>query len=416
MKSHTNKNYFKYIIGIFFAVLIVLGIVAINSANQKLVHNDGEQKNILEDEVEEIDTVEEAIEKPKIPPAQLRLNTVFFGDVFWGRYVDDWSKASPLSFAYPFSGLDTFEKNKEDVWIAGLECPITSTYLSSKEQDSTLKFSCPVEYTPEAAKWFEAFTLANNHTDNMEEVDGFAQTKANLEKNGIQYFGHYDNSVKKDICEVLSFRATNIYSDPTHSNNDTTAKHIPIAMCGFQNIFRLPKEDELQVITEYAKYFPTIALPHQGKEYTYKADSLQQTYNRRLIDLGADAVIGNHVHSVQNTEAYKGKLIIYSLGNFIFDQQFSAQVTQAIGANLDFLFENDSDLQKYLEFSESCKQFQDSCLEQAKSLKLNKPKFSIKYDIIGSDNSKKLTKKASDAVFQGLKTRTNWERTKAQLE
>jgi hypothetical protein len=42
-----------------------------------------------------------------------------------------------------------------------------------------------VEYTPEAAKWFDAFTLANNHTDNMEEVDGLDQTRQNLQKKGF---------------------------------------------------------------------------------------------------------------------------------------------------------------------------------------------------------------------------------------
>jgi hypothetical protein len=404
------KSFLTVIVVVSFAMIIV---VSINYINQKKDSKSATTTTISKSDKSAVET--KPAEIPKIKPSKIRLNTLFFGDVFWGRYVDDWAKASPLKYANPFSGLQTFERDKYDAWIAGLECPITSTYLTSKVQDSQLKFSCPTEYTPEAAKWFNAFTLANNHTDNMQEVDGFAQTKLNLENNKIQYFGHYDNAQKSDLCEVVSFKATNVYSDPSSKNNDYSESIVPLAFCGFHNVFKLPKEDELAVISQYSKYFPTIVMPHQGKEYSYKADSLQESYYKKMIDLGGDAVIANHVHSVQNTEAYKGKLIVYSMGNFIFDQQRNAQVTQAIGVNLDFAFENDENYQKILEFSKSCTKFKDNCLETAKKMNLNKPKFKITYDIVGSDNSGKLTKKASDKVFQDLQKKTNWLSTKSFL-
>ncbi|MFM5962482.1 MAG: hypothetical protein ACKOQ2_35940 [Dolichospermum sp.] len=46
----------------------------------------------------------------RTPPTSLNLKTMFFGDVFWGRYIDDWSKASPLKYSYPFSGLSSLER------------------------------------------------------------------------------------------------------------------------------------------------------------------------------------------------------------------------------------------------------------------------------------------------------------------
>ncbi|MFM5962481.1 MAG: CapA family protein, partial [Dolichospermum sp.] len=221
-----------------------------------------------------------------------------------------------------FFRFKLFRKRKYDAWIGGIECPITTTYRNSATQDSDLKFSCPVEYTPEAAKWFDAFTIANNHTDNMEEVDGLEQTRQNLSKNGIQYFGHFDNAIKSDICEVVSFPIKYNYLAQTWTKvsvKDSTQAsdvfYIPLAMCGFHNVFKLPTDDELAIVSQYSKYFPTIVMPHQGKEYSVIADQLQQIYAKNYIDLGADAVIGNHVHTVQNTGVYKQKLIVYSLGN-----------------------------------------------------------------------------------------------------
>jgi Bacterial capsule synthesis protein PGA_cap len=354
-----------------------------------------------------------SLQKPTEPKLlSVKMNTLFFGDVFWGRYIDDWAKASPLKTAYPFSGLSTFDRNKYDAWIADMECPITTTYRDSETQDSDLKFSCPTEYTSEAAKWFTAFTLANNHTDNMEEVNGLDQTRENLEKNKVQYFGSFDNSRKKDICEVVSLPARFEYDQ-----KEIKQSTIPIALCGYHNVFRLPKEDELAVISEYSKYFPTIVMPHQGKEYTTKADELQTEFYRKMIDYGADAVIGDHVHSIQNTEAYKGKLIVYSLGNFIFDQQSSPGVREAFGVNLDFSFESNPELDNLVSNLPDCKQFKDKCLEKAKSINITKPKFKIKYDIIPTDNSNKLAKKATDSntIDRVIKI-SNWNETLLKLD
>ena len=348
-------------------------------------------------------------------PTQIGVSTLWFGDVFWGRYVDDWSKASSLKTAYPFSGLATFEREKYDAWIADLECPISEKYVDSTTQDDTLSFSCPPPYTIEAAKWFTAFTLANNHTDNREDVGGFAFTQKILAENNIQHFGSFDNARKSDICEIVTLPAHAIFAPTTGELREKSTPAVPFALCGFHNVFKLPLADEIAVITEYAKYFPTIVMPHQGKEYTYVADDLQEAYARKYIDAGADAVIGDHVHSVQNSEAYKGKLIMYSVGNFIFDQQTTPQVTQAVGANLDFSFTNDAALTPYLVLASDCKIHSDTCLAQAQKAGFVKPSFTIKYDIVASDNSGKLAKKGTPALLEQLKKRLNWEQTLAGL-
>jgi poly-gamma-glutamate synthesis protein (capsule biosynthesis protein) len=55
-----------------------------------------------------------------------------------------------------------------------------------------------------------------------------------------------------------------------------------------------------------------------------------------MIDAGADAIIGHHPHVVQGMEIYKQRPIFYSLGNFIFDQYFSAETQEGLGLGLNF--------------------------------------------------------------------------------
>ena len=57
---------------------------------------------------------------------------------------------------------------------------------------------------------------------------------------------------------------------------------------------------------------------HWGIERNTKPESYQRTLGQQYIDAGADLVIGSHPHVLQGIEYYKGKPIVYSLGNFVF--------------------------------------------------------------------------------------------------
>jgi len=62
-----------------------------------------------------------------------------------------------------------------------------------------------------------------------------------------------------------------------------------------------------------------IPFMHWGWEGEQIASTRQRALARLMIDAGADAVIGGHPHVIQDVEQYKGKPIIYSLGNFVFN-------------------------------------------------------------------------------------------------
>ena len=384
-------------------------------------------------ELDQVET-EQANFTPKLSSRML-----FMGDVFWGRSVNKWSQDSDLKYAYPFSGLSTFQRENYDAWIANLECPITTQIRTPAQQEAGLKFTCLPEYLPEAKKYFDVFSLANNHTDNMQEFDGLATSRKFIEEANMQHFGSFDNRQIQDVCEVVSLPAkiTNekppvaaippLSPSPTLSNQpdkilkqvqeDKSKILIPIAMCGYNNVFSLPSKASLEVISSYANYFPVIVLPHQGQEYVNTADRYKVSTYRQMIDLGADLVVGAHPHAVQNTEVYKGKLIAYSLGNFIFDQQSNKTVTRhaALDVFIDFEDVDSENTKKWLELAKNCQVYKDDCLEQAKTQNLQKPKFNLKYDIIASQNEKKVTQKADDQIQAEILKLTNWEKTLRDL-
>ena len=224
-------------------------------------------------------------------PVSIRSSALFFGNAYWGRYINDWSMASPLKTAYPFSRLGEFKRDNYDAWIAGLECPSIANFSqTSAQEDTTLSFNCSPTYLPEAAKWFTAFTLANNHTDNR-GVDGFAETKQHLEENKIQYFGHPDPDQLNDVCEVISFPVKVTLEDKT-----TKERSLPVAMCGYAGVFKIPSQASLAVMEQYSKLMTVIAMPHMGVEYKPAPDQLKTETYRSMIDHGADMVLGDHPH------------------------------------------------------------------------------------------------------------------------
>ncbi len=346
-------------------------------------------------------------------PTKVTSNILVLGNTFWGRYIHDWSMKSELKYKYPFSRLHEFDRDKYDAWISGLECPTApGVNVSSAEQERLLSFNCPPEYLSEAAKWFTAFTLANNHTDNQ-GIDGFAATQQQLDKHGIQYFGHYDPRALDDVCDVISLPVT------VHMSNGTTQQgKLPVAMCGYHGVFRIPPAESIAVMNQYSPHMPVFAFPHMGLEYKPAPDQLKITTYRAMIDNGADVVFGDHPHWIQNTESYKGKLIAYSMGNFMFDQQGTSEVTRSAGINLllQTADSTDSDLlNEWLRLGEACATYHDDCLEQARELKLQKVLYTYTYSIVGTDDGDKIVKPATKDQQTAILQRLDWARTSSQL-
>ncbi len=94
-------------------------------------------------------------------------------------------------------------------------------------------------------------------------------------------------------------------------------------------------EEEIDKIKR--KYDLLVVLVHSGIEYLKHPEEEKIKRMRKLVDLGADVVLGTHPHVIQDIEIYGGGLIAYSLGNLIFDQNWSEDTSLGLLLEISFI-------------------------------------------------------------------------------
>jgi len=221
------------------------------------------------------------------------------------------------SIYYPFQKISHFLRGI-DIVFGNLEGPVVKN--PPQFPDDSLKFAFNLDVM-KAISWcnFNLFSLANNHTLDMGK-EGLEETKEWLKKYGIYFVG-----------DPLSGSSDNLDSSFSRDN---------ISFLAFNQIFPfMVKEEEVIKTIKTVKSlnpdnFLIISL-HWGEEYKLINSLVQQKLAHQLIEAGADLIIGHHPHLVQNIEKYQGKLIFYSLGNFIFDQYFSPDTQQGLAVGLE---------------------------------------------------------------------------------
>jgi hypothetical protein len=332
------------------------------------------------------------------------------GNTFWGRYVDQWSRGSDQGYAYPFSRLDELDRGEYDEWISGLECPtVPGVRLSVAEQERLLSFNCDPAYLGEASKWFSVFSLANNHTDNQGSA-GVATTRRELRNAGIDYFGDPDPKKLDRVCSVLGLQVQIAYGDGT-----TATGHLPVGLCGFRGVFEIPPPAAIARMGRLSESVPVLALPHSGLEYVTRETGIKVDLYRSMIDAGADAVLGDHAHWVQNSEAYRGRLIVYSMGNFMFDQQNDAEVTRAAAIRVRLSIADQPHLDDWLALGEQCRAMTD-CTSLVEAARLPRLKVDFGFGVVGVSTADRITHAATPAETSGIVDRLDWANTVAGLK
>lgn len=366
---------------------------------------------------QQVPTTTTTTTSPASPPAApdpvaASADVLFLGDVFWGRYVEDAARASDLGTAHPFSGLHGLDRERYDAWIGNLECPVVPGLdVPSAEQERLLSFNCEPDFLPDAAQWFTAFSLANNHTDNQGEA-GLTATRRLLDRAGIQHFGDADPRRLDRVCNIVA-----VPVDVANDDGSTDRGRLPLAMCGFNGVFRIPPDRAVEQLARYADLLPTIAMPHNGLEYTSTPDSIKVAFDRGLVDAGADMVLGGHPHWIQSAEVYRGRLIAYSLGNFIFDQTYDGEVTRsaAIEVTMSTAGTDSADLARWLALGETCRQQRGDCWDQVRAADL--PELSLDYelDVVGTTSTGGVTGPADAAQTRAIEDRLDWAAVDAAL-
>ena len=358
--------------------------------------------------------------EPDPVPVSAETRWLFAGTTFWGRDTNTMARASELGIKYPFSQLDTLNKQDYDAWIMGLECPLVEKggVHNAAEEQNLFKFNCDPDYLEEAKKWFDVAGLGNNHAGNQ-GLEGLRETRQHLADNSIQYFGtpkrtaadtkdteYRNDETDIDNCSVivLPVRAK------MDKGEDKTYK-VPFAFCSAHGVYGVPGEDFLLNMKTYAEYLPTIAMPHMGTEYKAASDTLRENLYHKMIDYGVENVIADHPHWVQNAEAYNGKLITYSLGNFMFDQKRDEEVSRsaAIDATISVAVK-DVDMDAWNKIGEKCLAQKDGkCFEMVKEAGLPKLKLTWTYDYHGTTSAQnRIPRLASEAEQAKIGQRLNW--------
>ena len=334
---------------------------------------------------------------------------LFNGTIVLARAVEKYARGD---YEQPFSQLDTFNRAAYDGWSTDFECPITNNVVPYETQINNLVFNCRPEFLPGLTKYFNLFDLANNHTDNQGGQAGIAETRQHLKDSGVQYFGNYDPTILNDICEVIALPVRLQRSDKAEEK-----ANLPIAFCAWHyfNYNRGPTEAELAVAKKYAAVMPVFGFVEMGNEYQARASDSQRVIAHQVIDTGAEFIFANNPHWVQDSEVYKGKLVVYSLGNFIFDQ-IDVETQRGVSIDATVKVPYNDNVAKWVALGKSCLGFQDTCLQDAVSQGLTKIKIGITYaPVANQDGAQKITHKASVEVQKAVEERLNWAVVSKQL-
>ncbi|MBI4032380.1 AmmeMemoRadiSam system protein B [Candidatus Berkelbacteria bacterium] len=213
-----------------------------------------------------------------------------------------------------------------DLAMANLEGPISDVPVPDNIEPNNLTFNFPPE-TVDALTYLHlnAVSLGNNHTTNA-GTSGLDTTRRLLDEAGIAWAS---GPTAADVGHTASVTGQGL-------TLHVIAPHVLAGVTDLTAQIEALAADPANRI---------IVFPHWGNEYQPRHSASQARLAHAWIDAGADAVIGAHPHVVQDAELYKNRPIIYSLGNLVFDQQFSAETQRGLlvggeftGSELKLLF------------------------------------------------------------------------------
>ena len=201
-----------------------------------------------------------------------------------------------------------------DAAVCNLECVIATC---GRRVQKPYTFRAPPECIPFLKRHFTAVSMANNHSGDY-GPEALLQQCDLLEAAPLPYFGGGRNQQTAERPFVLERRGRRLallgYNEYPPQEFRAQGKRPGVAW--------LVEDDALRGVRDARrKHRADLVIPflHWGEEGEPGPTDAQRRLARRLIDAGADAVVGSHAHVTQTVDVYRGKPIVYSLGNFVFD-------------------------------------------------------------------------------------------------
>ncbi|MGL5648135.1 MAG: CapA family protein [Clostridium sp.] len=210
---------------------------------------------------------------------------------------------------------------KDDYTIVNLETTFTDTKEKrNKGQGTVFHFKGSKDYVNVLTEGsIEGVTLANNHIYDYGQK-GFDDTVQTLEEAGVDYCGEGYRITKEIKGIKFVFLGYQAWSNDKELKDKIKADIEDV------------KDEGASIVIPYF---------HWGIERDSKPYDVQVDLARYSIDMGADMVLGSHPHVIQSMEEYKGKMIVYSLGNFSFGGNSNPSDKRTFMVQTKFKFEDD---------------------------------------------------------------------------
>lgn len=232
---------------------------------------------------------------------------VFVGDIMLARDVE--RRIPFLEEQNPFLFVQSLLD--ADVVVGNFEASVPAVHEPTPSM--VMKFSVATENLQVLNKGgFTHLSLANNHAlDHSKE--GYANTVRELTERGINVGGYpvgvSSSSITHFTLGDKNFSVVSINATFGYPEKDSWLPYIQSAGTSGDEV---------------------IVYIHWGEEYMTVHNNAQEVFAKELIDNGVDLIVGHHPHVVQDVAVYRGRLIFYSLGNFIFDQYWNKDVSEGL--------------------------------------------------------------------------------------
>jgi poly-gamma-glutamate capsule biosynthesis protein CapA/YwtB (metallophosphatase superfamily) len=250
---------------------------------------------------------------PTATPDTRPVTIAITGDLMLARSVGQ--RLLATSDTFPFTHTADYLRGF-DLTVGNLEC-VVSTLGAPQPKQYT--FEAPVKsFERLVAAGFDIVSLANNHSgdygkaafsDMLGKLPGYGLTPLG---GGLNRTAAHAPVIREVHGTTLGFLAYCEIQPQNFAATDTSPGHAWLEEASMRV--------DIQAARPQADFL--VVFQHWGVEYETVETSHQQALARAAIDAGADLVVGAHPHVIQPHEIYKSKPIIYSLGNFVFDQMW----------------------------------------------------------------------------------------------
>lgn len=243
------------------------------------------------------------------PPSDSTVRLVFAGDILLGEGPGRMLERGEDPFAYVAPWLAA-----SDLQIGNLECPVA---VGGTALRKPFIFRADPSTLTTLRHHFDVVSLANNHSGDY-GMNAFRETLDHVERSGLARIGGGADQTDAHKPYVVKHNGITIallgYDDFHPRWFEATDRSPGVAWAEPEAVvrdIRAARADGAQVVIPFL---------HWGWENEFAPYSYQRELARLMIDAGASAVVGGHPHVTQGSETYAGAPIVYSLGNFVFDQ------------------------------------------------------------------------------------------------